>query len=322
MTTALPNLTRADIVRHARAIAYEYKHKDLGLTLRQLYYQFVARGLMGNGQKVYKRIGATLTEARYNGTFPPDLLVDRTREVHVGKFSREDTDIDEALDTAAQDLRNAPDWALAIDRWVGQPVHVSVWVEKEALAGVFERPCQRLGVSWFACKGYPSVSALWDWLQNVERFMSTPDENGETPDECVVLYFGDHDPDGFEIPRSAERNIAKLRRITGTAGTFRIRFEPMALTMDQIEQYDPPPFPAKVSSSRYEGYIAEHGTDDAWELDALDPEVLRDLITEGVERHFDKPLRAKTFKKLQALRDDMRGQMRADGWIDGVFDDE
>lgn len=60
----------------------------------------------------------------------------------------------------------------------------------------------------------------------------------------------------------------------------------IALTMDQIDQYNPPPNPAKITDSRAESYIMEYGYE-SWELDALDPTTLDGLITEEVEAVLD-----------------------------------
>jgi len=335
-------LTRDETVHYALAIAREYRKQGLTLTLRQMYYQFVARGLVDNGQASYKRIGAALTDARYDGAYPIDYLEDRGRSVARGDYTRNDLDADRAEREAAAHLRNMPDYMVGRARWFGQPVHVSVWVEKEALAGVFEPTCMRLGVSWFACKGYPSVSALDAWLDetdfalgygpNAQTAREDPDRQGignhrndERHEPCgaeraVVLYFGDHDPDGWEIPRSAERNLAKLRRVRERDGRgsdpsdYEITFIRVALTMAQIEEHNPPPFDAKVSSSRYAGYVEEHDTDQAWELDALDPTTLRGLIEKHVDQHFDAKILEVSRRLVRFARDEVRERLSVDGW--------
>lgn len=339
-TTATAPLDRPAIVDHALTIAKEYDGQGLTLTLRQMYYQFVARGLIANGQKSYKRIGAALTAARYAGTFPIEWLEDRGRTVNRGDATRDDTDVDDAMSTASRWLRSLPELTINRARWYGQPVHVSVWVEKEALAGIFEPTCNDLGVGWFACKGYPSVSSLRDWIRQVnavcgpdpyfdedDAFNDDGEPTGATAtdgraERAIVLYFGDHDPDGWEIPRSCERNIAKLRRLDGLAAPgegFDIEFIRIGLNMDQILTHNPPPFPAKVSSSRCAGYIEEHGTDDAWELDALDPTTLRDLIREHVTAYFDDDIAADNRETVDEVRDEVRRRVQAPGWAAGVL---
>lgn len=294
----------------ARTIASEYSGN---LTVRQLYYQLVARGFIPNSQESYKRLVSILTDGRLSGDFPFEWLLDRTREARPGNFTGDQTSVGDSLASTARELRNAPERWLWRDRWLGQPYHVSVWVEKEALAGVFEEPCEELGVAWFVLRGYSSLSALSQWVDNVADAC----RHGET-DEAVVLYFGDHDPDGWEIPRSAERNvraIAEVRNIDLPA----VRFERVALVREQIGEFKPPPFPAKETSSRFESYVAEHGLRDAWELDALRPDVLDGLIREMVGQYFDEDIHERNSEIVKAARTDMRGKMREPGWVAGAL---
>ena len=312
-------MNRQEIVNHALEIAEEYRADKLTLTLRQMYYQYVARGLLDSGQKVYKRIGAALTDARYDGRFPIHYLEDRGRSVDAGNYGTNNESVDFALDNAAADLRSAPNDWLWRSRWWGQETHVSVWVEKEALVGIFEPVCKELGVGWFACKGYPSVSALNQWLRHLETAVDQQDDIRN----AVVLYFGDHDPDGWEIPRSALRNIRKLQNLPRQIDAYvPVAFDRVALNMDQIGQYNPPPFGAKETSARYESYLAEHNTDDAWELDALEPRVLRQLIRDRVAQHFDEATLIGNEETIEERREVMRMRMREDGWTATALEDE
>lgn len=68
-------------------------------------------------------------------------------------------------------------------------------------------------------------------------------------------------------------NLTKVRRI--------------ALNMDQVDQYSPPPNPAKITDSRARGYIARYGRS-SWELDALDPVTIGDLIRAHVLEYRDE----------------------------------
>lgn len=302
-----------DTLRHAYSIAGEYSGN---LTVRQLYYQCVARGYIPNSQESYKRLVSILTDARLSGEFPFEWLLDRTREARPGNFSIDQTDIANSLRSVAREIRSAPERWLWRDRWLGQPYHISVWVEKEALAGVFEEPCEQLGVSWFVLRGYSSLSALSQWVDNVAAAYQDGDSSIT---EAVVLYFGDHDPDGWEIPRSAERNVEAIAEVRGIE-LPEVTFKRVALVGTQIEQYDPPPFPAKETSSRFDSYVAEHGLRDAWELDALRPEVLDRLIRDSVERYFDKGIHERNNEEVEEARDEMRLKMREPNWIAGILE--
>lgn len=66
-------------------------------------------------------------------------------------------------------------------------------------------------------------------------------------------------------------------------------FRKVALTMPQVEEYQPPPNPAKMTDSRAKGYVAEHG-DESWEVDALEPSELVRLIEEHITDLVDADL--------------------------------
>jgi len=300
-----------DTLDAAYEIASEYNGN---LTVRQLYYQCVARGYIPNSQESYKRLVSILTDARLSGDFPFEWLLDRTRESRPGHFTADQVSVTAALNSAAADLRKAPESWIWRDRWLGQTTHVSVWVEKEALAGVFEEPCEDLGVAWFVLRGYSSLSALSQWVDHVSEAVT----RSTSIERAVVLYFGDHDPDGWEIPRSAERNIEAIARVRGI-WLPEVTFERIALVRDQIDRYNPPPSPAKETSSRYEAYVAEHRLRDAWELDALRPDVLDQLIRDSVGAYFDEEIHDANWEVVRAARARMREKMREDGWAAGAL---
>ena len=298
------------------------------LTLRQLYYRLVALGHETNSDAVYKRLGSIVTKARYQGDIPPWVLMDRNRDVEEGSYGRDDvaqhtSDIANEVEEA---IRELPRIYIQRSLWHGQPAFVSVWVEKAALAGVFEPVCRELGVSWFACRGYPSVSSLWSWLG---QWNEAHQVSGCR--DAVILYFGDHDPDGLQIPKSALDSIEELRscyhgdKLTDDqAEDFPESHEGMddlgeltlvrhALTVDQIQTYSPPPFPAKMTSSRYKGYVADTGMTDAWELDALEPRRLTTLIRAAVAPYFDGSISAGNDLAVRKKRDALRIELSQRG---------
>lgn len=240
------------IIGQANAIISEYAKQRFTLTLRQLYYQFVARGLIPNKVQEYKRLGSIINDARLAGEIDWYAIEDRTR--NLAGLSHWDNP-GEILDSAVNSYR--------IDKWKNQPYKVEVWVEKEALAGIVKKACQPLDVDYMSCRGYMSQSEMWRGSQRYDL------ENRPV----VIIHLGDHDPSGLDM----SRDIVDRLNIFGQS----VEFRRIALNMDQVEKYSPPPNPAKVTDSRYGGYVAEFGTE-SWELDALDPGVLRDLIRDAV----------------------------------------
>lgn len=253
------------IIRQAQAILEEYKGLGFtqGLTLRQLYYQFVARDLLPNKQKVYKRLGEVIGQARLCGLISWEDIEDRTRYLRgVGHYS----DIGDAMKKVADRYR--------VDMWENQKYRPEVWIEKDALLGVFESVCIELDIPFFSCRGYTSLSEVWRASMRLRGYI----KEGKQP---LILHFGDHDPSGIDMSRDI---FDRLRDTFKTP----LEFRRLALTMEQIEEYEPPPNPAKVTDSRYKSYVEKFG-DESWELDALDPRQFRLLIEKVWGEICDKP---------------------------------
>jgi hypothetical protein len=267
--------SRASLARieQANDIIAEYQVAGFQLTLRQLYYQFVSRDLIPNTQQSYKSLGGTINDARMAGLIDWLAIEDRTRFLRALSSWGEPADI---MRSAAASYHE--DW------WAGQPHYVEVWIEKDALAGVFEGVCNELDVPLFSCRGYASASEVWAAGRRLYRKIA----GGQ---KVVVFHFGDHDPSGLDMTRDITDRLTTF--IGHHVGHIRLltdfRVERVALTMGQINQYGPPPNPAKVTDSRFAQYQAEYG-DESWELDALDPAVLAALVTTNVESVMDADL--------------------------------
>lgn len=279
------------MIRQANEIIKEYAAQGFSLTLRQLYYQFVARDLIPNTQRSYKSLGSLINDARLAGHIDWEAIEDRTRNVRILPHWDSPTSI---LNGCAQQYR--------IDKWDTQPVRVEVWIEKDALIGVIERVCETLDVPYFSCRGYVSQSEMW---RAAERFVDW--EGDHVDGESVLIHLGDHDPSGIDMTRDIQDRLELFG-----AGTRVVR---VALNMDQIEEFNPPPNPAKTTDSRYQQYMKQYG-DESWELDALDPPVIAQLITGAVIDLRDEP----EWSRLLEVEMDAQTQLGrvADQWDDVV----
>ncbi len=276
-----------EIIEKANEIIDEYQAQGFNLTLRQLYYQFVARGLIANKQTEYKRLGSIVNDGRLAGLIDWDAIEDRTRNLEENSHWTNPADILASVRSSYQ-----------LDMWMGQKYRPEVWIEKEALIGVVEGVCQELDVPFFACRGYTSQSEQWRAGNRARRNRLS----GAYP---VILHFGDHDPSGIDMTRD---NTDRLDIFAPSAG---VEVRRLALNMDQVTQYNPPPNPAKMTDSRFQGYAAEYG-DESWELDALEPQVISDLIRNEVEGMINR--RAWNARaKVMAEEKDLLGQL-ADDW--------
>lgn len=258
------------IIAQANEIIQEYTAAGYQLTLRQLYYQFVARDLLKNLQKNYHRLGSIINDARLAGLIDWNAIEDRTRNLRALPFWASPSEI---MQSAATGFR--------MDLWEGQQAVVEVWIEKDALVGVIERPCHRFNAPYFSCRGYTSQSEMWGAAQ---RMIARYRESGQS---TVVLHFGDHDPSGLDMTRDIRERIGLFTAAHGYQGIFELRR--LALNMSQVEEYEPPPNPAKASDARFEGYAAEFG-DESWELDALEPAVIESLVTTEIQSIIDLDL--------------------------------
>lgn len=243
------------IIQKANQIIEEYADDGMKLTLRQLYYQFVSRDLIRNKQSEYKRLGSIISDARLAGLIDWTAIEDRTRNV---KRNSHWKDPGEIIGAVARQFR--------LDHWQNQEFRVEVWIEKEALIGVISTICEEIDVPYFACKGYVSQSEMW----NASQRMLNYHHNNQNP---VIIHLGDHDPSGIDMTRDI-RDRQEL--FAGCVQVGRI-----ALNMDQVEQYNPPPNPAKLTDTRIHSYIKKYGSS-SWELDALEPRVMKALIKKTV----------------------------------------
>lgn len=251
------------LIDQANEIIDEYTRQGYTLTLRQLYYQFVARGIIPNTMKDYKNLGNVINDGRMAGLIDWNAIEDRTRNLE--KQSTWDSPKDILLACARQ---------FKFDYWEDQEYRIEVWVEKEALVGVIERAAFNYRCPYFACRGYSSQSESW---RAGRRFK----EYNKLGQKVIVLHLGDHDPSGIDMTRDNEDRL-KMFSSYGDVEIIRL-----ALNEDQVRRYRPPPNPAKLTDTRAAEYVRRFG-DESWELDALDPRVIDELISSNIERYIDR----------------------------------
>lgn len=258
------------LIAQANKILLAYAAKGYTLTVRQLHYAFVSRDMYSNTVENYNKLGTAIANGRLCGLIDWDHIEDRTRNLERKPHFDATTDV---IDTAFRIYH--------IDRWTGQSHRPEVWIEKEALAGIFERVCNKWDVPYFACRGYTSLSEMW----SAARRLSAYEDEGYTP---VILHFGDHDPSGIDMTRDIRDRLELLR--------MPLEVNRLALNMDQVDQYDPPPNPAKQTDARFRSYSLNYG-DLSWELDALEPEVLSALVEGAINEFRDPDIWLKTTER-------------------------
>jgi len=265
------NAEHTTIIEHANEIIAEYVAQGYDLTLRQLYYQFVARDLLANTQQNYKRLGGIISDARRAGLIDWERIVDRTRYLRTHNSWESPESIVESC--AGQ---------FNVDFWENQGYRPEVWIEKDALVGVLQTACEPWRVPYFSCRGYGSDSELWAAAQRMRG-------HAKGKQKIIVLHLGDHDPSGIDMTRDIEERLglfsgAGVERRSGWSVSITVKR--IALNMNQVDEYNPPPNPAKETDSRFAGYRHQYG-DESWELDALNPTTIGNLIAEEMRAIID-----------------------------------
>ncbi|WP_420544681.1 hypothetical protein [Nitrosopumilus sp.] len=231
------------------------------LTVRQVYYQLVSRDIVPNNLGSYQLTSRVLKDARMSGLVDWDTIEDRVRQTIM---PNEFDDVTEFINAAINSYR--------LPRWKDQDHYVEVIVEKEALAGILRPLTNRYHVLLLPNKGYSSASAIHEAAQ---RFIY---QTSSEEKQCHILYLGDHDPSGMDMVRDIQDRLDEL--------LCTVSVEKIALTMEQIKQYNPPPNLVKKSDSRSKKYVSEYGNK-SWELDALKPEVLNELVESNIKKYLD-----------------------------------
>jgi len=279
-----PRLSKQNHLRleMVNSIIEEYQAAGYTLTIRQLYYQLVSRDIIPNADKEYGKVGALLKEGRMGGIVDWNAIEDRLRKPSKpSSWENPASILDSCINSYAK------------DRQEGQPTYMEVWVEKDALSGVLKRVTEKYHVRIMVNRGYSSVSAMYD------AFMRFVNYGAYAQRPSKILYLGDFDPSGLDMIRDISTRIEEFKEGYDDGDWVRnMKFEiqPIALTMDQVEEYNPPPNPAKLTDSRAADFVRQYGYS-SWEVDALRPEVLNEVLKDAIVKEMDMGQYRKVLKE-------------------------
>lgn len=245
------------------SIIEEYAEEGYKLTLRQLYYQLVSRDIIPNKVQEYAKLSALLVKGRMAGSVDWEAIEDRIRVPFLPYWV---LDVEDAIKDTVEQYR--------LNRQKGQDVYIELWVEKDALSGVLKRITAKYHINLMVNRGYSSCTAMHDAYERLKR----EEKQGK---QTYILYLGDHDPSGLDMIRDIRDRLEEFGVVP--------KVIPIGLTREQINQHSPPPNPAKITDPRAKWYIEEHGIT-SWEVDALNPKVLHQLVRDNVEKLIDMDL--------------------------------
>lgn len=279
------------LIAQINVIIADYQAQGFVLSVRQVYYQLVARGLSPNTQQDYKRVASVINDGRLAGLIDWDAIEDRNRDIVLRT----------RWTSGAQIVKAAAD-SYHMDMWDNQDHRAIVIVEKAALEGVLGPVCQRWDVPLLAARGYPSVSIVRELvLEHIQPHI----QSGQY---VTILHFGDHDPSGIDMTRDLEERCS-LFLDSDSGEAERLTIKRCALNMAQVEELKPPPNPAKTTDARFNGYAALYG-DESWELDAIEPAALAHLAESEIRNFVDEERRDEKTTEVESIRTRLRGIAR------------
>jgi len=227
---------------------------EFALTLRQIYYQLVAKQIIPNKEKHYRKLSRLCVKGRDEGMLPEEKFTDRTR-VLVKSSSWFDLN----------DFMNTVKYSYRKNKWQNQDNYLEIWTEKDALRSVISEITYKYDVALMIARGQFPRTGIYE---TSKRYKAQSDK------ECYLYYCGDFDPSGLSIYNSIRK------RLEGFG--ISINFERIALTEEQIEKYQLPSDPGKKSDPNYNKFVNIYGSDRVVELDSLPPDVLRKIIEDCI----------------------------------------
>lgn len=266
------------ILEHAAQIVGSYSTR---VTLRQLFYRLVADQTLRNTRSEYGQLSARTAQARRDGWFPE--LMDRTRSI-VEPLTFQSPD--EAREWLKSRYRR--------DRTEGQEYSIYLAVEKAGIVNQLSEWFGKYGIPILPLQGYSSQTFVDDVVQHVGGHPANILDGGEEFRCSVLIYAGDFDPSGEDIDRDFSERT--------DCWDYEHR---IALLPEQIDEYDLPPAMGKATDSRASQFIAKHGRLIQVELDALDPDTLRDLYWQAIEPYWDMEQWEKVVAQEKKERDSL-----------------
>lgn len=284
------------------------------LTLRQVYYRLFAGGdIKENIINEYQRLSRQLSEARYSGQVDWNAIEDRSRRyLEMMTWANEVSYYNDELENFLTGYHR--------DLLLNQPVHIEVWLEKDALAEIVRRTASRYCVPVVVGRGFVSTSFMHECRQRVKHFAA----RGKP---TQIIYLGDFDPSGWEMFDDIMRRLQDEMELGDL-----VSGERCALTYELVRKYQLAnnPKALKSTDSRASKFVRQFGRV-AVELDALTPSVLAELIQNAIEAHLDLnvfnedvDVEAGEQRRVAVMREHMVPMMvdRMNNFMEGSNDDQ
>lgn len=232
-------------------------------TVRAVCYRlFVMKAIPNMSKNSTNKVSGILSRARKEAHIPWAWIVDEGRELELASMWE---------DPAA--YAQAVKHSYRRDRWEQQLQRVEIWSEKGTMRGTLQPVLDTYGVGFRVMHGYTSTTVLKDIAEATNR----------RPVPLRVFYLGDWDPSGMHMSE-----VDLPRRLAEHGAN--VHLTRLALTKGDQQRPDVAitAFPAtdKRTDARYQWFTAVFG-DWCWELDALNPVIVRDRVEAAITSIID-----------------------------------
>jgi hypothetical protein len=265
------------------------------VTLRGVFYRVVSAGAVEKTENGYEAIQRQLLKLRRNQRVPYSWITDGTRWISKpDSYSR----LEELLEDAAASYRRA--------LWHDHDVEVQIYSEKDAITGVILPVTDRWDVPLGVTRGYASETFVWGVAESIRAAF-------KAGKEVFVYDLGDHDPSGVDAWRAFEDRVTEFLTADASDWVRRtflnaVHFERLAVTEEQIEEYQLPTRYTKSSDTRAKSFSGG-----SVEVDAIRPSVLRELVEDAIVQHLD-PEKLRLTRIAEQSERDILTSMVTGGW--------
>jgi hypothetical protein len=272
------------LIDQVQAVLDEYR-SFLPMTARQIFYRLVGQYDYDKTELAYARLCEALVKARRARVIPFSAIRDD------GTWAREGGGWDDPAEWWQGELAAAKGYHR--DRMAGQPVRIEVWCEAAGMAPQLARVTSPYSVSMYSTGGFSSVTVTHEIAARVA--------DQELP--TVFMHLGDYDPSGESIFEAMSEDV--LAFVAGKLGSWadaENQFRPVrvALTREQVIEYDLPTAPPKRSDTR-----SANWTGQTCQAEAMDPQTLADTLREAIEEQLDLQVRDRVLEEEQRERDEL-----------------
>jgi hypothetical protein len=279
------------------------------LTARQVFYRLISSDLVsdpcwhwrgGEQVDIYRALIRTLKWMRIAEMIPWDAITDEHRIVtqKMGFHSPK-----EFINSQRYHFLRGYNRCLAQK----QDYYIEVWIEKAALLHVVEPVADEFCRRVVVCRGYNSITFQTDFYDRATEAMNA----GQTP---LVLYFGDWDPSGENMPYAAIQTLEEELDLYG------VRYYRGGINPKHFKHIPASPVPIKPTDSRSKRFVDRHGPT-AYELDAFTPLQLQQLVRESIACFTDMDEYRRNEEQGEIDREEIR-RFRSDvlSFVEGLLD--